>query len=1034
MKKYILTILLLAVSLTSCVEEVIDFGSSKEMGNIEVSFRRNGADVGETVALTAIGHKLEFDVELNDDNVRWNVASDQPWCTVVQEEHRGTGRFTLNILPNDSFESRQPATLTFSAGEYRTVPFRLTQSGNAFIFSKSYIVSGIGGTAAKIIVRTLPGVEWGVMPENRWLVVNKGESMPRGDFVETPVTIASGPNEEESRMGRIAFSRSGEDAGAYVSMWQFGTELTYDDAGNVLLPADGSGALEILVPDAVVSGVNAPDDVTVTQESADDGLTRYVFRLGENLSDSRSNREVQISLNQFISSEAIGLPPVCQGYNVAHGILTGKGMRLFAETFNGGGDISDWTDDDGNVTLLGDVNMDGVQWETPIGTEERPFSLTFDGKGHSLLNLKDAAPLFGHCSDATVSNLTVDASCSFTKPVMAGSAAVWASVAASLENSVVTACTNSGTVTAGFHEHESMISALVSGLVGRVQEDAVIEKSKNQGSVALSVEFSDMDAPVMTGGVVAELSGSLEYCQNSGEVSDESSAGEHGVGGIAARVEQTGTVKGCENYASVSEASVNGNVYAGGVAGYALGGVSDSFNGGALHITSGANTVKAGGIAGWCGQGYLNANSNKGDIVSDGTSKYIFVGGLYGQVEVGGMAVELDFAGASSEGSILVMNMADNCALGVGGFVGGVKQDVPMKNAEFGGKIEVRLHRDGKGPRITSDSACAVGGILGWAESFISLSGCAAKEGSEVCVACRRGNGSDGKVDAPYFENGINVGGILGYAAKACTVTGSKSAAKVEAGRSDNRTNSKSAVGGVVGCIAGFAGRESVISDCGNTSAIYSGIQNNCSPDGGTYSFTCVGGILGAFDMNAAASSTGGTLTVSGCVNSGNFTLRRGASAGIVAYARNAAMSDCTSTGNSGDYPHASAGIAGKLENSKVTGCRALGDIQAHSSPLYAGGLVAIGLSTDISGSRFFGKVGSSKESIEKLVYGAIAGKSDEGSRIMDCLYGGMMRAVMENGNATSGINVTSANVANYVVGTGTPSVSGIGLWDGALE
>ena len=626
MKKYILTILLLAVSLTSCVEEVIDFGSSKEMGNIEVSFRRNGADVGETVALTAIGHKLEFDVELNDDNVRWNVASDQPWCTVVQEEHRGTGRFTLNILPNDSFESRQPATLTFSAGEYRTVPFRLTQSGNAFIFSKSYIVSGIGGTAAKIIVRTLPGVEWGVMPENRWMVVNKGESMPRGDFVETPVTIASGPNEEESRMGRIAFSRSGEDVGAYVSMWQFGTELTYDDAGNVLLPADGSGALEILVPDAVVSGVNAPDDVTVTQESADDGLTRYVFRLGENLSDSRSNREVQISLNQFISSEAIGLPPVCQGYNVAHGILTGKGMRLFAETFNGGGDISDWTDDDGNVTLLGDVNMDGVQWETPIGTEERPFSLTFDGKGHSLLNLKDAAPLFGHCSDATVSNLTVDASCSFTKPVMAGSAAVWASVAASLENSVVTACTNSGTVTAGFHEHESMISALVSGLVGRVQEDAVIEKSKNQGSVALSVEFSDMDAPVMTGGVVAELSGSLEYCQNSGEVSDESSAGEHGVGGIAARVEQTGTVKGCENYASVSEASVNGNVYAGGVAGYALGGVSDSFNGGALHITSGANTVKAGGIAGWCGQGYLNANSNKGDIVSDGTSKYIFVG------------------------------------------------------------------------------------------------------------------------------------------------------------------------------------------------------------------------------------------------------------------------------------------------------------------------------------------------------------------------------------------------------------------------
>ena len=81
----ILTILLAAVSMTACVEEAIDYGSSREIGNIEVSFLRNGADVGETVALTAIGHKLEFDVELNDDNVRWNVVSDQSWCSVVQK-------------------------------------------------------------------------------------------------------------------------------------------------------------------------------------------------------------------------------------------------------------------------------------------------------------------------------------------------------------------------------------------------------------------------------------------------------------------------------------------------------------------------------------------------------------------------------------------------------------------------------------------------------------------------------------------------------------------------------------------------------------------------------------------------------------------------------------------------------------------------------------------------------------------------------------------------------------------------------------
>jgi len=173
---------------------------------------------------------------------------------------------------------------------------------------------------------------------------------------------------------------------------------------------------------------------------------------------------------------------------------------------------------------------------------------------------------------------------------------------------------------------------------------------------------------------------------------------------------------------------------------------------------------------------------------------------------------------------------------------------------------------------------------------------------------------------------------------------------------------------------------------------------------------------------------------VSGCVNSGNFALRRGSSAGIVAYARNATISGCTSTGNSGDYPNASAGIAGKLENSKVNGCRAKGVIQAHNDPYYAGGIVAMGLSTDISESRFYGNLGSSKESIDKLTYGGIVAESDEKSSVTDCLYGGMVQAIIAGGNVTEGINVTSANVADYPVGKGTPSVSGIGLWDGEAE
>lgn len=118
------------------------------------------------------------------------------------------------------------------------------------------------------------------------------------------------------------------------------------------------------------------------------------------------------------------------------GIATASDLLAFAAAVNASDDLSPWTGNDGAVALLADLDLSGVSEWTPIGESVisysgntltlsgTPFTGHFDGRGHSLHNLRMVCSnttagrpwgFFGALSaGALVENLTFAEDCSLT--------------------------------------------------------------------------------------------------------------------------------------------------------------------------------------------------------------------------------------------------------------------------------------------------------------------------------------------------------------------------------------------------------------------------------------------------------------------------------------------------------------------------------------------------------------------------------------------------------------------------------------------
>ena len=288
-------------------------------------------------------------------------------------------------------------------------------------------------------------------------------------------------------------------------------------------------------------------------------------------------------------------------------IFTATQLKNFRDLVN---------DENGNpaawAVLMENITLNSSEEWTPIGSDSRPYTGTFDGNGKTISGLyinntsSDTAyqGLFGYLGTSgdnkgTVQNLTVTGS-----------------VKSDYYVGGVVGYNNGGTVTGCIFSGSGSVSGsyYVGGVVG--ENSGSVINCYNTGSVTGVTGVTGSSDYV--GGVVgSNNNASVENCYNIGKVTG--SADSSNVGGVVGQNNGSSTVENSYNTGAVS-----GGEYVGGVVGYnhSGGSVTNSYNTGTGTGTGTGDYV--GGVVGW----------NSGNVTNcyntDSVSGLDSVGGVVG--------------------------------------------------------------------------------------------------------------------------------------------------------------------------------------------------------------------------------------------------------------------------------------------------------------------------------------------------------------------------------------------------------------------
>lgn len=246
-------------------------------------------------------------------------------------------------------------------------------------------------------------------------------------------------------------------------------------------------------------------------------------------------------------------------------------------------DFSEITDLGGSYELAGDVVID--ESFSPVGSENQPFTGTFDGKGHTVSG-GSYSSIFAVTNGAEIKNLNVTG-----VTVVSGSA--------------------------------------FGGIAGKAKGGTVIENCFFDG--ILSVETEGMYG--IGGGIagIVEKRASVINCGAKVTLTVSKKPYLLSVGGIAGQ--NSGTVKLCMSEGTLSATSDKYRVNLGGIAGENMGYIEGCFNNAAITGSVGVHSavISAGGIAGYNNEGTIERTANLAQISGVGMSLYpAYIGGITG--------------------------------------------------------------------------------------------------------------------------------------------------------------------------------------------------------------------------------------------------------------------------------------------------------------------------------------------------------------------------------------------------------------------
>ena len=724
MKRFALYIISVAL-LVACQEMIDDAPQLKDGGTLEVSFAYGEKSNVKSHTFTPSGQSVEIEVKMNVE-VGWMVSSDADWCVVDEEEvHHGNGTFTLAVKANDGFLDRDDATVTLSAGDYRTT-LRVIQYGNVFILDREYHLSNKVSGSTDLHLGVREGVQWKLdCPE--WITARQSEGISADGQVNTVITFEWEENHEASRFGTVGFVREGDkDASVSFSLFQFGSEYATTEDGTILLDAEKPAPVEVRVPVNTFTDITCPKWVTYEPPVANDDQTEsWYLYFSENPSDTESLRDAEIEFIAGPSGNKVVLPSIRQKFYPAGGLLTAEGFKMFAERFNSGGDISSWVNN-GVVKIVGHVDMSGLEEWTPIGIDDHEFDLKFDGGFMTISNFKYSSPLFGVCMNADISGVVFDQSCSVERNHDFVSDRYLAPLAQQLINTQVRDCKSDASVGLKASATVDGCNIYMSGLVACSDATSSIKDCVVGGNIATASKKGSETGTLYIGGLVAHSMGNIEECSSRITIADSLTVASRYVGGLVGYVgnvldiDFTGTTA-VKSDIYVAPAS---NVYVGGVVGYAASDISlksPSWSGSLLY-----------------------------DISADKVSSQTSVSGI-----VGYSASTLKIENAAVSGKISVKankDMAYTGAISLGGIVGQASEGADIRNSNNSAEISWTSECANSNAHIST-----LGGIVGRIDKGIANIESCTNAGHLLNAHINNNGYSKGQLKAD------RTGGIIGY-------------------------------------------------------------------------------------------------------------------------------------------------------------------------------------------------------------------------------------------------------------------------------
>ncbi len=1033
-----------AVFALSCEKEVNEAPVKEEVGMLEVSFVFNQT-TAKSISLSPAFQTIEVEANLNIEGIKWNVISDQPWCVVESDiTHEGSGSFAITVFANEGYDDREPAVVSLCTGEYKA-NLRVTQVGNVFIMDQ---VLGLGmkkAGRAEITVKVEEGTGWTTM-QSDWLDVDVVEMATANGETEYKMTVQWDENTAASRLGAVELYRDGDEVpSSKYALWQFGDGVEYDFEadGSIRLASKPSAEipLEIKTPTNHIETLKYPEWVQLEKVENNDNTTSWFLYFDPNASDSNSYRETQLTYTTISSDIEKSLPVIYQNYYHVGGLISGKGLALFAEKFNQGGEeaVGDWMKD-GVVNVLSPIDMSALEtpWES-IGTEEHPFNLKFNGDNRNISGFTAAKPLFGVCDGAEIYNVALDKTCAVVVEEDCNDDVYLASLAEKITNTTIRNCTSAAGVTLSTNAVSNSLTVYAGGLVAYADANSLIVDSKYEGALDASLTRTASSGYVYIGGIAGSVACDIENCENAGLVTDNTLSKYHYVGGITGVCTADSKLMKCVNSGAVKHSSIrnansvtdmNESLYIGGLVGRNYGDLNDLQNTGSVSVNSNAKNMYVGGVIGRVEEGALKkCYSTSGSVTydkpmgADNTSanlgRYVSVGGVIGSLNI---PLELNCSDMPVECDVDFAGMEKNGNLQVGGIIGVSTQKLKLISPKWSGNMNFHMTAE-----TTEANKVNFGGIIGSADSAeTTITG--AETGGTIKIWAVR---------TIYWKVPTAVGGVLGCAANGCTISESINNASLLW----DATSKSSSAGGVVSS-GGIVGRIdkglATISKCTNNGDVHNIVTHDAKWKPGYLLGARTGGIIGTYgyvklsnnydmDVNAFVPAESNNITITDCHTTSEILGYRGLVGGIAGCLYNATVKNCTYTGISSNKRNNCnvAGVAGAVENTRIEDCvvkASLYGSSAGSCEFKAGGIAAyLYTNSHISNCKYYGHITSGNNGTAVAYYGGIVAEAQAGCSVTGCSYGGSLL------NKT----ITADNYAEHIVGNNAIEATNCSYWDG---